>query len=101
KTADPYVVADLAVTAERGRVGESHVAADPAVVTDMAVRHPVTPIPGTRDPSAADGAGVDGHRFPQGAVFANDQPRRFVAIAQRLRRRTNRRERIDHRAGAD
>ena len=53
------------------------------------------------DAAAVFGAGIHGDALAQFAARADDQPGRPAAIMHRLRRRAERRERIDHGAVAD
>jgi hypothetical protein len=94
-------IANLAVATERGRGRKDHVMADLAVVTDMAAVHEISAITDPGNTASADGAGVHGHLFPDGATPADLEPGELAAIAQRLRRRAERNERIDRAAVAD
>ena len=70
---DEDVVADLAVSAERGRGGKDHVIADDPVVADMAAIHEVAAIPNARHPTASDGTGIHGALFANNAAFSDFQ----------------------------
>src|SRR5580704_12652102 len=89
------------MTAKRGRGREDDVIADLAVMSHMAAIHEVAAVADAGNAAAADRAGIHGHRLADGAALADLQPGRFTAIAERLRRRAKRGERIDRAAGAD
>src|SRR5260370_13641956 len=94
-------IADLAVATERGRGRKDDVMADLAVMTDMAAVHEISAIADPGNTASTDGAGVHGHLFPDGATPADLKPGELAAIAQRLRRRAERNERIDRAALAE
>ncbi len=89
------------MTAERGRRCEDHIVADLTVVADMAAVHEITAITDPGYATAGDGAGVHGDLLPDGTAVADLEPGQLAAIAQRLRRRAQRNERIDRAAVAD
>src|SRR6267142_1833527 len=99
--ADEDEIADLAMAAERLRRCENHVIADLAIVPDMAAIHEVAALADAGDTAAGNGAGVHGDGFADGAARADLEPGQFAAIAQALRRRAERDERIDDAAVAD
>src|SRR6267142_7128756 len=99
--ADEDEIADLAMAAERRRRCENHVIADLAIVPDMAAIHEVAALADAGDTAAGNGAGVHGDGFADGAARADLEPGQFAAIAQALRRRAERDERIDDAAVAD
>ncbi len=101
QTADVDEIADLAVTAEGGGIGENHIVADMTIVTDMAVGHEEAPRADRRHPAALHRTDVHGHGFADRAAFADLQAGRLAAIAQILRRTTERGEGMDDASIAD
>ena len=99
--AEHDLVADRDVTAKHRVVGEDDVVADLAVVADMGADHQKAIIADFSQPVIVLGAGVHRHVFADVAFGANCQAGRAAAIAERLRRRTKRRERMNDRARAD
>ena len=89
------------MTAKHGVVGKGHVVADIAIVPDMGADHKKAAIADARYSAAVFGAGIHGDAFAQLAARADDEPRRAAAIMHRLRRRAERRERINDGAFAD
>jgi len=76
----------------------------PAATLKLASESSETPRaagPDAGNAAAANRTGIHRHRLADGAALADLQPGRFTAIAERLRRRTKRGERIDRAAGAD
>src|SRR5487761_2019132 len=94
-------IADLAVTAKRGRGREDHIDTNLAIVADMAAIHKIAAVADTSDAATGDGPGVHGDRFPDGAALPDLEPGKFAAITQGLRRRAQRDEGVDRAAGAD
>src|SRR5215208_8267656 len=93
--ADENEIANLAVTAERGRSCKNHVIADLAIVPDMAAIHEVAAFADPRHAAAGNRAGVHGDGFADGAARSDLEPGQFAPIAQPLRRRVERRARLD------
>ena len=68
---------------------------------DMAAIHEVAALADAGDAAAGNGAGVHGDGFADGAARTDLEPGQFALVAQRLRRRAERDERIDRAAGSD
>src|SRR5215469_2883441 len=88
-------VSNLAMATEHGAIGHDDVATDAAIMTDMAVGHEEAPVANLRDATAVLGAGAHGHRLADLTISANHQTRGSAPIMDRLRRRSQRGERID------
>ena len=101
KPADEDEIADLAMAAQRCGGRKDHVIADLAVVPDMAAVHEIAAVADARHAATGHRAGVHGDGFADRAARADLEPGQFAAIAQRLRRRAERDERIDRAAIAD
>ena len=95
--AEKDIVADRDMTAEHGVVGEGHVIADVAIMRDMGRHHEETACADPRDAAAARGADIHRHAFADLALWADNKLGRLAAIMHRLRRRAERRERINDR----
>src|SRR5260370_33701014 len=63
-------------------VGENHVVADYAVMSDMGVGHDERVIADSGQAAAFCGAAIDGDKFADGVVVADLEARGFVLIAQ-------------------
>nr|WP_293949863.1 hypothetical protein [Sneathiella sp.] len=75
--------------------------ANQAVMRHMRPDHKQAIIPYLRQHTATFGAGIDGHMFPDRAVFADHQLRFFSVIFKILRGMTNGGEGINDRSLAD
>src|ERR1700759_1220764 len=71
------------------------------VVADMAAIHEIAAVADLRDATAGNGAGIHGHGFADGAAGSDLKFGELAAIAQGLRRRAERNERIDRAVIAD
>src|SRR5476651_2305284 len=89
------------MAAQRRGCREHHVVADAAVVTDMAAIHEVSALAHPGNAAAGDCAGVHGRLLSDGAALANLEAGKFTAIAQGLRRRSQRDAGMDRAAIAD
>ena len=87
QTANEHMIADGAMSAERGGIGEGHVMADLAVVGDMGIRHEEPAVAHFRYAAAVLGADVHRHALANLAIGANDKTSRPAAVFDRLRRR--------------
>src|SRR5215475_2034593 len=96
---DPIAQHD--VTAKYSVVGQDHVIANVAIVPDMSTDHEEAAVAHMREPAAIFGAGVHGDMLANVTAGADLEPRRSAAILDRLRRRAERRERIDLGARSD
>src|SRR5262245_37805820 len=96
---DPIAHCD--VTAKHGVIGHDHVVADVTIMADMGADHEEAAVADAREPAAVLGPEVHGDVFADVAVGADLEPRRSAAIADRLRRCAERRERIDLGARSD
>ena len=94
-TAEKYMIADAHVAAEHDVVGKGDVIAQLAIVTDVGSDHEKTAFADTGYSAAVFGPRVHGHAFAQFAARPYHQPRGAAAIMDRLRRRSERHERID------
>src|SRR5262245_10781397 len=99
--AEGHDVADRHVTAQDHVIVEGHVAADLAVMADMGADHQEAAIAHLGDAAVILGSGIHGDAFANIATGTDHQPGRTAAILDRLRRRAERCERIDHGARAD
>ena len=95
------MIADLAMTAERGAVCEHHMISDAAIMSDMGVGHVQSVVADLGHATAGLRAEIHGHALPKIAIGADDKSRRLPAIGQRLRRTAKRRVRMDDGAGSD
>ena len=100
-SAEEAVVADARMAAEHGIVGHDHVVADLAVMGHMRSRHQKAMVADLGDAAIVFRAGIDGDVLADVAIRADGEPRRPAAVFDRLRRRAQRGERIDHGARPD
>ncbi len=92
ESADIDEIPDLAMTAEGRVIDEDHIVADDTVVANMRIRHEESALAHARLAAALDGADVHGHAFANDAALADLERRRLAAVADILRRRSERRE---------
>src|ERR1700680_3589047 len=84
ESADEYVIPDDAVAAQGSAVGEDGLAADAAIMTDVAVGHVEPSLADLGDAAAVLGAGVHGHALADIALAADDGPRQRGAVTARM-----------------
>src|SRR6516165_4080259 len=94
--AEKRVIADTDMAAEHDVIGESDVVADSAVVADMRADHERTAVADVGDAAALLGSGIHGYAFAQLATRADHELGFAAAVADRLRRRSERGERINN-----
>ena len=89
------------MAAEHGIVGHDHVVAHLAVMGHMRSRHQKTMVADLGDAAVVFRSGIDGDVLANIAIGTDREPRRPAAIFDRLRRRAERGEGIDHGARPD
>src|SRR5271170_7515413 len=95
-TAEERVIADADVPAEHNVIGEGYRVADVTIVAHVATNHEQTTLANAGFSTAIFGPGIHGDAFTQFAARPYHQSRGAAAIVDRLRRRSERSERIDH-----
>jgi hypothetical protein len=95
------VIADADMTAEHHVIGQSDVVADHAIVSDVSADHEQAARANPRDAAAGFGPGIHRNTFAQFAGRADHEPGFAAAIMDRLRRRSERAERVNARPLAD
>src|SRR5580658_2614504 len=100
-TAEKTVITNVDVATEHHVVGEDYGIAHIAIVANVASNHQQTMFADASYSAAVFGAGIDGHAFAQLTAWPYNQLGRAAAIVHRLRRRSQRCERIDDRTVTD
>lgn len=98
---EDHVVADLHMAGNADVIGHDDIVADQGIVRHMSIGHDQAIIADPGQHASALGAGIDGHRFPDGAAFADLEPRILAVKFQVLRLVTHRGEGEDARIPAD
>src|SRR5262249_40062527 len=99
--AEHHVVTDADMTSEHHVVGERHPITDLAIVRHVRAHHEETAVADFGDAAVLLGPDIHRHVFADVAIAADDKAGRAALVFDRLRRRSKRCERIDHRARAD
>lgn len=100
-TPDERAISDGNVPAHDGIIGNDHMVAKIAIMSDVNDRHQKTAIAYAGDTRARHRAAMDGAVFTYRAGAADDRLGIFTFILKILRRKTNGRERMDFRVRPD
>ena len=80
KAAEDGIVADLHMSGQAGVVGHDDVVPQHAVMGDVHIGHDPVVVADARDAGVLDGAAIDGAKFTDGVVVADDQLGVFVRV---------------------
>ncbi len=92
------MITNCHVAAEDRVVSKNNVVADLAIMSDMRAHHEETPVANFRNTTIIFGARAHCYVFTDVAFGTHNQPRRPSSICKRLRRRPERRKRVNDRS---